>query len=97
MPDPFSGLSPELGWLVWTLIKMVVLIGVVLGVLPLMIWAERKVAGHVQFRPGPNRVGPYGLLQPLADVIKLLFKEDVMPDGANKWVFFLASRNYRDR
>jgi NADH-quinone oxidoreductase subunit H len=69
---------------------MVVLIGVVLGVLPFMIWAERKVAGHVQFRPGPNRVGPYGLLQPLADVIKLLFKEDVMPDGANKWVFFLA-------
>ena len=84
------GLSPDASWLVWTLIKTLVLIGAVLGVLPIMIWGERKVAGHVQFRPGPNRVGPFGLLQPAADVLKLLFKEDVVPAGANRVLFFLA-------
>jgi NADH-quinone oxidoreductase subunit H len=84
------GLSPDWSWLVWTLIKTVVLIGGVLGVLPIMIWGERKVAGHVQFRPGPNRVGPFGLLQPLADVVKLVFKEDVSPKLANHVLFFLA-------
>jgi len=84
------GLSPDMAWLVWTVIKTMVLIGGVLGVLPIMIWGERKIAGHVQFRPGPNRVGPFGLLQPAADVLKLVFKEDVMPLGANRVIFFLA-------
>ena len=84
------GLSPEWTWVAWALIKTAVLMGAVLGVLPLMIWGERKVAGHVQFRPGPNRVGPFGLLQPLADVVKLLFKEDVLPTGANRFLYFLA-------
>ena len=77
-------------WLFWTTVKMLVVTVGLLQVLPLMIWGERKVAAHVQFRPGPNRVGPYGLIQPLADVVKLLFKEDVMPAGANRWVYFLA-------
>ena len=77
-------------WLFWTTIKMLAVTVGLLQVLPIMIWGERKVAAHVQFRPGPNRVGPYGLIQPVADVLKLLFKEDVMPAGANKWIYFLA-------
>lgn len=54
------------------------------------IWWERKVAGHIQSRPGPNRVGPIGLLQSLADGIKLLLKEDLIPKDADKLLFRLA-------
>lgn len=52
--------------------------------------AERKVAGWLQQRPGPNRVGPWGLMQPLADVVKLVFKEDIVPAGANRFYHFFA-------
>src|SRR4051794_33973371 len=51
------------------------------------IWWERKVAGRIQSRPGPNRVGPFGLLQSLADGIKLLLKEDLAPKDADRWLF----------
>ena len=53
-------------------------------------WVERKVIAHVQVRPGPYRVGPHGLLQPLADVIKLITKEDLMPPYVNKFFYLLA-------
>ncbi len=69
---------------------------ILLIVVPLILtvayytYAERKVIGYMQARMGPNRVGPWGLLQPFADVFKLLFKEIVLPSSANKFLFYLA-------
>src|SRR5207247_10804986 len=63
---------------------------VVMLVSMLAIWAERKVAGHMQSRLGPNRVGPIGILQSLADGVKLLFKEDLIPKDADSVLFRLA-------
>lgn len=60
------------------------------GPAPLLIWWERKVAAFTQARLGPMRLGPWGLLQTVADVIKLLFKEIITPRGADKMLFFLA-------
>ncbi len=78
-------------WLpVWTLVKIVLLVvPLILGVAYLTL-IERKVIGYMQVRIGPNRVGPYGLLQPFADVFKLIFKEIVVPTGANRYLFFIA-------
>lgn len=56
----------------------------------LLVWVERKVVARFQDRIGPNRVGPYGLIQPIADVIKLIIKEDILPEGADKIVFNIA-------
>lgn len=61
-----------------------------LNLVPLLVWAERRVSAWIQHRLGPNRVGPFGLLQPLADVIKLLFKEDILPERAARGIYFLA-------
>ncbi len=97
--DALSGLStrwfgPEWGPPVWTLVKTTVLILCI--VLPmfglvayLTLW-ERKLIGWMQIRIGPNRVGPIGLLQPIADAVKLMFKELIVPAGANKVLFIFA-------
>ena len=72
---------------------MKILILLFLGVLPLityLVLAERKILGYMQARLGPNRVGPWGILQPIADVMKLLVKEDNIPSQAVKWAFVLA-------
>src|SRR6202790_3459603 len=73
-----------------SLIKTAIVVGILLQVLAYLQWIERKVIAHVQLRVGPRRVGPHGLLQPLADVIKLITKEDMMPSHVNKVFWFLA-------
>jgi len=74
----------------WTLIKIVGLVlPLLLCVAYLTLW-ERKAIGWSQIRPGPNRVGPLGLLQPIADAVKLIFKEIIVPSAANKRLFFLG-------
>ncbi|MEV5539378.1 NADH-quinone oxidoreductase subunit NuoH [Saccharopolyspora shandongensis] len=75
----------------WLILLKVLVIFVFLVVMTLLtIWAERRVIGRMQHRPGPNRAGPFGLLQSLADGLKLAFKEDIRPVLADKWVYFLA-------
>lgn len=73
-----------------SLIKAGVVAFILLTTLAYLQWVERKVIAHIQVRLGPSRVGPHGLLQPLADVIKLITKEDLIPPHANKFLFLLA-------
>ena len=76
-------------WIV-VLIKSAVVLGVVITTFAYSMLAERKVMGWMQLRPGPNRVGPWGLLQPAADAVKMIFKEDLTPDTADPLIYRLA-------
>lgn len=72
------------------LLKMAVAIGLAVGLVPIVVYMERRVAAFIQGRLGPNRVGPFGLFQPLADAIKGFFKEEFVPARADKFLHFLA-------
>ena len=75
----------------WMIILKVAFIFIFLLLMTLfMIWAERRLIGRMQTRPGPNRAGPFGLLQPVADALKLPLKEDIIPLGVDKILFILA-------
>ncbi len=76
--------------LVWSIIKIVVLVAPLMGCVAYLTLWERKAIGWTQIRPGPNRVGPWGLLTPIADAVKLIFKEIIIPSAANKALFLLG-------
>src|SRR5437764_1454752 len=77
-------------YIIISLIKAGVVAAVLMTTLAYLQWVERKVIAHIQSRLGPSRVGPHGLLQPLADVIKLITKEDLLPPHVNKFFYLLA-------
>ena len=71
-------------------VKAVVIAVAIMSVVPILVWLERRLMGRFQVRLGPNRVGPFGLAQPMADTIKLLFKESIIQSSADKFLFHLA-------
>src|SRR5947207_8479867 len=73
-----------------SIIKAAIVAAALLTTLAYLQWVERKVIAHIQVRLGPSRVGPHGLMQPLADVIKLLTKEDLIPPHVNKFLYMFA-------
>src|SRR6266850_5526407 len=88
--SPLTGAPGWIGQLASSLISIAMVLGVFLSLFALMSLLERKILARIQNRYGPNRVGPYGLLQPVADGIKMLIKEDIVPFRADKIVHFLA-------
>jgi len=79
-----------LAFIIITLIKILVVFVVFLLMIAYLTWLERKLLGHFQVRLGPMRVGPHGLLQPIADGVKLLFKEEIVPANVSKFIYNLA-------
>lgn len=84
------GMPKEAAGVVLSLLGIVILVSAVMILDIFLVWVERKVVARFQDRLGPNRLGPFGLIQPFADIIKLIIKEDITPDGADKPVFNLA-------
>jgi len=78
-----------LEWII-LLSKLLVIYLTIVHVVPIMIWVERKGAALIQDRPGPNRVGPFGLLQPVADALKFLVKEDPIPNSVNRVLYAMG-------
>ena len=83
-------MNNALAFILTAIVKIAVTIGVLLTVVAYTVWLERKVVGRMQNRWGPSRVGPFGLLQPLADGIKFILKEDLTPPYVNRTIYLLA-------
>lgn len=80
-------------WAVYIIMGLLVMVGIVtvtMIVVMAFIWLELRSIGRIQVRRGPNRVGPWGLLQPIADAVKIMIKEDIVPVMADRWLYFLA-------
>ena len=91
MADPWTALWLGYVWpAAWIVIKIVAIVAPIMIAVAYLTYAERKVIGAMHLRRGPNVVGPFGLLQPIADGVKLFLKETVIPSGANRGVFVLA-------
>jgi NADH-quinone oxidoreductase subunit H len=86
----FNTIWPFVWPLLWIVIKIMFIVLPLLGAVAYLTYAERRVMAAMQLRRGPNVTGPFGLLQPMADGLKLLGKETILPTGANKFVFLLA-------
>lgn len=86
----FAGSPSWVITLVWTILKIIPIMAIFPGIFALTTWAERKLLGRIQNRLGPNRTGPVGLFQPVADGLKTLTKEDIVPEKADKFVHTLA-------
>ncbi|MEY3857342.1 MAG: hypothetical protein RLZZ193_991, partial [Actinomycetota bacterium] len=76
------------GWLI--AVKALIVFAICVLLTLMSVWGERRIVARMQQRPGPNRVGPFGLIQALADGVKLALKEDIIPTAADKVVFILA-------
>jgi NADH-quinone oxidoreductase subunit H len=85
-----NALGPSFGTLIWTMLKIVLIVVPLILSVAYLTLAERKIIGYMQVRIGPNRVGFRGLLQPFADVFKLILKEVIIPTGASKFIFITA-------
>ena len=72
------------------IVKLTIVLFVVLFIAAYLVWVERKFLARLQIRYGPNRAGTFGLLQPIADIVKMIAKEDTVPDGADKALFLIA-------
>jgi NADH-quinone oxidoreductase subunit H len=82
--------SPQLFDFIATITKLLVFLSILLTVVPIMVWVERRGSALMQDRPGPNRLGPLGLIQPIADALKFFFKEDVLPAQADRFLYLAA-------
>ena len=83
-------LSIDAAFIIEKLILIVIIVLTTLLITLYTTFGERKVAAILQDRPGPNRAGPFGLLQPLADGLKLIMKEEIIPTASSKWLFILG-------
>ena len=81
-------IATDPGWLIT--VKAFLVFGICVLLTLMAVWGERRLVARMQQRPGPNRVGPFGLIQSLADGVKLALKEDIIPTAADKVVFILA-------